>query len=1774
MNSRHFQAKGFGNFENDNCCARAVVQARIQQALTASFVLICQPGPNSFVLVPKGHPIDCPHHSRAMSSKHSDSPTERHISGRRQRFHVIIGPQLCSCLNDVKLDSECEPICKCQQGRTLACANLPPEPCIHILFVMLRVLSVDPDDACVLQIPLPTSKAESLIQSYLKVKHTLLDCPKSEEGRSSPFTDNEVHSSDAVPTTKVCSRSPDVPLAIPKAVYPLRPMSAVSSSKTPHLLAIVNATVKNSSDCCELSNLTKGIKPVSRRGAGSVGAVMEVAEESASNVTASRTSSSDSSESARLRLSKTVDAEKYCTDSGHSSVSRRPRTAPQPEPPPRPGRGRTRSIRHACSTTFRPIRDCSPLGESKLSPIQSGDTSTIASLKQFADVDGHGTYESLCPSKGVLKESFVQTVVRSSHDQAPNFMHGHHSPFKPLPNSITLTHDRLPIPSKMNDSHKETAAAGPLNVPTNRGGNCALCLQPFASHGNEEDKTVRCCAVDGHQRCLAIFHLSCCQIWLEEISCEGDTPYCPVCLNRWEAVPFTCEIRTDCFLSETQDVEQNPRLGCRCDSHHTRTPSPETPAERHPESYTAADKSGSIIGPEHVNPRQLHKPFENLSASVSETQKVLKHQPQPNGPSSSALSLTVQPPYPEYKSCVVAFSLEIADGIASLHSAARRQWALQHAAQLTVHRILLARHHHRTSQSQPTIVGGTGQEDVCSRDHRVRTKVGGTTGTSTSEPDCLRVMFRIIQYLFDDPVDAVFIDALRAFRELLGYLVCFNAETQIALQRAIGPILRRLLRFVGGLSVLWTLRDHTTKSKSSALEVHSPTAGLHMATSETTVATGLADRPKEPEIEGQDSSTESVTLGSPPVANLRDRANLALATLVELAKGQSGALAIGRDVGCANHCLAVCGLQHMARFVLSSAKFHATHLIGRLTLLDKLIRIDQSMLCPQTPIDTEFDQCSSATTLRLDQTNTNVVLQGTPADRLARRHLCSSLVFARRHLLPPAPNSEMVICFPHHYQLQPPGLWANFNVASSSTAANAGAFNPATPLATNSALASLYETQLRASRVARRLFLTAARALLTYTLRTPMENNPSPRFKHPTLYAAKEFCPRDFVEVEINRTEAPLAAWLRSKLAPVLYPNLVLGIENPLVPVRMTTSEVPSVPPRSSTQQPQCLVRLHTSQTLDNILHPKAPIPPSSPTRNRSTSPNGRHQNCIPDLTEKVGGPPVPPPRRNFSHHIVKGGSQKTKRPNEEHATQSPYVRLALEPAYDLVAISETGNYSSVSEWEDEEADGERDRKSQTSEHSESDAVLNEPTYGGRSLSSEAELQTEQAAVLRSALRRCSRSLRPLLPVPALSMVMDAFRSTQKLPSSDEYYESIDWIRGPILGHGAFSKCYQARDTRTGLLMAVKRIRLGGGAVFPVVADQVKAGRPHRTERLDKPHGTEGDAVHDKASDGCEHVRKTCGILTTGAATQLAEVQAEVDIMLRLNHPNVLRLFGAVCCAQRGLVDLFIEWMPGGSVTSLLQQYGAFNESVTLSYGVQVVRGLAYLHKFGILHRDLKGANLLVDNTGSVVRISDFGASARLSGEESVTGQFQGQVIGTFSFMAPEVFRGETYGRACDIWSVGCCLVEMLTGKPPWHDAKYTNRYALMFAIATSDSPPTYPSGVHEDVIAVLDACFARHARDRPTASKLLTFRAFVRLTEPQSHANDNQGRRAQLISVKCSRRESVSKCTTILSGSLSPTPVKPGPLGLPLPPNASVVENSGQQKRKLSLRKSTTRVA
>ena len=91
-------------------------------------------------------------------------------------------------------------------------------------------------------------------------------------------------------------------------------------------------------------------------------------------------------------------------------------------------------------------------------------------------------------------------------------------------------------------------------------------------------------------------------------------------------------------------------------------------------------------------------------------------------------------------------------------------------------------------------------------------------------------------------------------------------------------------------------------------------------------------------------------------------------------------------------------------------------------------------------------------------------------------------------------------------------------------------------------------------------------------------------------------------------------------------------------------------------------------------------------------------------------------------------------------------------------------------------------------------------------------------------------------------------------------------------------------------------------------------------------------------------------------------------------------------------LNMFVEWMAGGSVAGLLDRHGPFAEAVILRYARQVLVGVEHLHSWGILHRDLKGANLLLDSTGRHLRIADLGAAARMSLPDSLKGEFQGQL--------------------------------------------------------------------------------------------------------------------------------------------------------------------------------------
>lgn len=139
--------------------------------------------------------------------------------------------------------------------------------------------------------------------------------------------------------------------------------------------------------------------------------------------------------------------------------------------------------------------------------------------------------------------------------------------------------------------------------------------------------------------------------------------------------------------------------------------------------------------------------------------------------------------------------------------------------------------------------------------------------------------------------------------------------------------------------------------------------------------------------------------------------------------------------------------------------------------------------------------------------------------------------------------------------------------------------------------------------------------------------------------------------------------------------------------------------------------------------------------------------------------------------------------------------------------------------------------------------------------------------------------------------------------------------------------------------------------------------------------------------------------------------------------------------------------MAGGSIFNLLQKYGKFNESLIRVYTKQILEGLEYLHVNNVVHRDIKGGNVLVDKNG-VCKLADFGNAKRF-----IEGTDQASSIkGTANWMAPEVIKQNKYGRFADIWSLGCTVIEMAHGKPPFSD--FPNHVSIMMHVGQITSPP------------------------------------------------------------------------------------------------------------------------
>ncbi|XP_042050467.1 mitogen-activated protein kinase kinase kinase NPK1-like [Salvia splendens] len=259
----------------------------------------------------------------------------------------------------------------------------------------------------------------------------------------------------------------------------------------------------------------------------------------------------------------------------------------------------------------------------------------------------------------------------------------------------------------------------------------------------------------------------------------------------------------------------------------------------------------------------------------------------------------------------------------------------------------------------------------------------------------------------------------------------------------------------------------------------------------------------------------------------------------------------------------------------------------------------------------------------------------------------------------------------------------------------------------------------------------------------------------------------------------------------------------------------------------------------------------------------------------------------------------------------------------------------------------------------------------------------------------------------------------------------IRWRKGELIGCGAFGRVHMGMNLDSGELLAVKEVSIAA------------------------------NSASKKAQE------------------YIGELEKEVNLLKNLSHPNIVRYLGTA--REEDSLNILLEFVPGGSISSLLGKFGSFPESVIRMYTKQLLLGLEYLHNNKIMHRDIKGANILVDNKGCI-KLADFGASKKVEALATMTNAKS--MKGTPYWMAPEVIVQSGHSYSADIWSVGCTVIEMATGKAPW--SQQYQEVAALFYVGTTKSHPPIPDHLSPEAKDFLLKCLQKEPDLRATASELL----------------------------------------------------------------------------------------
>ncbi|MBQ1427525.1 MAG: Stk1 family PASTA domain-containing Ser/Thr kinase, partial [Aeriscardovia sp.] len=229
---------------------------------------------------------------------------------------------------------------------------------------------------------------------------------------------------------------------------------------------------------------------------------------------------------------------------------------------------------------------------------------------------------------------------------------------------------------------------------------------------------------------------------------------------------------------------------------------------------------------------------------------------------------------------------------------------------------------------------------------------------------------------------------------------------------------------------------------------------------------------------------------------------------------------------------------------------------------------------------------------------------------------------------------------------------------------------------------------------------------------------------------------------------------------------------------------------------------------------------------------------------------------------------------------------------------------------------------------------------------------------------------------------------------------------GPVIGHGGMAEVHIGTDTRLGRQVAIKILRpnLANDQVF------------------------------------------------------LARFRKEARSVAQLNNPNIVSIYDTGEEEAEGpdgekekIPYIIMEYVKGQTLREIIRENGALSPTDAGQIIIGILNALEYSHKMGIIHRDIKPSNVMVSEQG-VVKVMDFGIARALDDSATTMTQSQG-VVGTAQYLSPEQAKGENIDMRSDLYSAGCVLYEMLTGRPPFSgDSPVAIAYQHVSQVATPPS--------------------------------------------------------------------------------------------------------------------------